>query len=275
VTLSSDIGTAYAAQMKAVLARHLPPGHVVDLSHDLPPHAVREAGFLLHAMAIGFPAGTVHVAVVDPGVGGSRTPIAVVCSDGSVLVGPNNGVLAPLAHALGAPRAYRIDLPRRSGRPRVGATFDGRDLFAPAAAAVAGGLAPASLGPPVPLVELRDPAPRLRANSARGEIVHVDRFGNLISNVPTSWATPAPSTIDVGVGRARKVRLPFATHYEALGEGTAGVVGSSFGLLEIAIDRGRADRRWRARPGTPVRFERSARSPRATERVNTVRPTRR
>lgn len=240
ITLSSDLGWAYAAQMRAVLAHRVPPGHVVDLAHDLPAHAVAEAAFVLRAMAAGFPAGTVHVAVVDPGVGGTRLPVAVACADGSALVGPDNGVLAPLADRLGGGRAYRILPERLKAPPRVGATFDGRDLFAPAAAALAGGQAAAALGPPVRLKPARVPAPVRTRDGARGEVVHVDRFGNLITNVPTEWVPPGTAAIDLAPGSGPSRRLAWASHYEALPPGDVGAVGSSFGLLELAVPRGRA-----------------------------------
>jgi len=128
--------------MKAVLLRSIPPGHVIDVTHDLPAHAVTEAAFVLRSIGEQFPAGTIHVAVVDPGVGSARVPLMVQCADGSVLVGPDNGILAPLAHALGRPRGFRIDPSRLGGGPREGTTFDGRDLFAPTAALLARGVRP-------------------------------------------------------------------------------------------------------------------------------------
>ncbi|HTT15693.1 MAG TPA: SAM-dependent chlorinase/fluorinase [Thermoplasmata archaeon] len=275
VTLASDVGAAYAAQMKAVLARRLPPGLVVDLVHDLAPHDVREAGFLVRAMGQGFPAGTVHLVVVDPGVGGRRAPIAVACRDGSALVGPNNGVLEPLARALGRPRAYRLS-PERLPTPaaRVGTTFDGRDLFAPAAAAIALGTRPAALGPPIALRALARAEPRRGRGVLRGEIVHVDRFGNLVTNLPSGWAPPPGRSLTVTLGGRRIGRLPVTTHYEALGQGRAGILGSSFGLLEIAVREGRAAERFRARVGLAVTLAATPASRRATSTVNTV-PSRR
>jgi S-adenosyl-L-methionine hydrolase (adenosine-forming) len=240
ITLSSDLGWAYAAQMRAVLAHWVPPGHVVDLSHDLPAHAVGEAAFLLRAMGAGFPARTVHVAVVDPGVGGRRLPIAVACEDGSVLVGPDNGVLEPLAERLGAPHAYRILPERLRANPRVGSTFDGRDLFAPAAGAIARGRKASELGPPVRLKAARLPPPVRTRDGARGEIVHVDRFGNLITNIPTEWAPPTTAALDLAPGVGRSRRAAWSTHYEALPPGELGAVGSSFGLIELTVARGRA-----------------------------------
>ncbi len=275
VTLTSDVGWAYAAQMRAVLLQTLPPSYVVELTHDLPAHAVREAAFVVRSIAERFPAGTVHVVVVDPGVGGRRAPVIVRCADGSLLVGPDNGVLSPLAHALGAPRGYRID-PARVGAPgRVGTTFDGRDLFAPAAARLALGVRPSRLGSPHPIRDLDLPEPHRRGAGATGTVVHVDRFGNLITNIPTHWLVPPPKEVDVrfGTGRVRRVR--WGTSYEGLGRGRLGALGSSFGTVEVAVAQGRADRRCAARAGSSVRLTwRSRADARATETVNSGRSLR-
>jgi len=252
ITLTSDIGSAYAAQMKAVLARRRPPGTVVDLAHDLRPHAVGEAAFLLRAMAIGFPAGTVHVAVVDPGVGGRRAPIAVECADGSTLVGPDNGVLMPLAEALGRPRAYRIDPSRLEPRGRVGTTFDGRDLFAPTAGLLAEGTAARRLGRPIRPKRYSVPAARPLRGGARGEVVHEDRFGNLVTNIPTEWVPPGTTRVELRLGGGATRTLPFGSSYEVLGRGRFGCLGSSFGLLEIAVAEGNAAQRLAASVGAAV-----------------------
>lgn len=251
VTLTSDLGSVYAAQMKAVLARRLPPGCIVDLSHELPAHRIAEAAFLLRAMAVAFPAGTVHVAVVDPGVGGRRAPIAIQCRDGSRLVGPDNGVLAPLAEALGGPRAWRIE-PRLGAAPRVGATFDGRDLFAPAAARLALGAATSSLGPPHPFHPLALPSAKRGPEGARGEIVHIDRFGNLITNIPSGWVPPRARRLGVRWGASRARTLPWESAYERLAPNALGAVASSFGSVEIARREGRASRVPGSRVGTAI-----------------------
>jgi len=252
VTLTSDIGSAYAAQMKAVLAHRSPPGPVLDLAHDLRPHAVGEGAFLLRAMAVGFPAGTVHVAVIDPGVGGRRAPIAIECADGSTLIGPDNGVLMPLADALGHPNAYRIDPSRLGGVRRVGRTFDGRDLFAPAAVRIANGARARNLGRAIRPVGYSIPEARRTPAGARGEVLHEDHFGNLITNVPTEWVPRRVSIVRVRLGGRRALDLPLAESYEALGRGRGGVLGSSFGLLEVAVSHGSAARRWHVRVGTSV-----------------------
>jgi len=243
ITLTSDIGSAYAAQMKAVLARRRPPGTVVDLAHDLRPHAIGEAAFLFRAMAVGFPPGTVHVAVVDPGVGGRRAPIAVECADGSTLVGPDNGVLIPLAEALGRPRAFRIDPRRVEAKGRVGSTFDGRDLFAPTAGLLAEGVPARRLGAPIRAKRYTVPGAHRFASGARGEVVHEDRFGNLVTNIPTDWAPADVRRVVLRLGSTRARIVPFARTYEALGRARLGCLGSSFGLIEIAVGEGNAAHR--------------------------------
>ncbi len=252
ITLTSDIGSAYAAQMKAVLARRLRPGNVVDLAHDLRPHGIGEAAFLLRAMAVGFPAGTVHVAVIDPGVGGRRAPIAVECADGSTLVGPDNGVLIPLAEALGRPRAYRIDPARVVEGERVGTTFDGRDLFAPTAATLAEGVPAHRLGRRLEPKRYAVPSARRTSVGAEGEVLHEDRFGNLVTNIPTDWLPETSPAVEVRLGGGAARRLPLARSYESLGRGAAGLLGSSFGLLEVAVAEGSAARRFHAGVGASV-----------------------
>ncbi len=251
VTLSSDVGSAYAAQMKAVLLRSVGASRLVDLSHDLPPHGTLEAAFLLRAMASGFPPGTVHLVVVDPGVGGRRAPLAVACSDGSVLVGPDNGVLMPLARAFGGPRAFRLDPARLGVRRRVGTTFDGRDLFAPAAALLANGAEPGALGTPLSPVESPLPEPRRSARRLAGTVVHVDRCGNVITNLPSAWVPPGVRRLFVEWGR-RTRRLPWTLSYDAVAPGEPLALGSSFGTVEIARNRGSASERFGLCVGDPV-----------------------
>jgi len=270
VTLTSDLGWAYAAQVKGALLRACPTVPLVDLTHELPRHRISEAAFVLRAMASSFPPGTIHVAVVDPGVGGQRAPIAIRCAEGSVLVGPDNGVLAPLAQTLGRPRAYRLDPRRIEPRGRVGTTFDGRDLFAPAAARIARGEPLESLGTPSPFQDRRLPTAVRTAGRATGEVVHVDHFGNLISNVPSGWIPARATALSVSVGHRRTVRVPWVRSYESLGRGRLGTLGSSFGAAEVAVAEGSAATRLRARSGSPLEFRWARGAVLATERVNSA-----
>jgi S-adenosyl-L-methionine hydrolase (adenosine-forming) len=251
VTLTSDIGAAYAAQVKGALLRTLAPSRIVEIAHDLPAHGIAEAAFLLRHIGATFPAGTVHLAIVDPGVGGTRAPIAIACREGSRLVGPDNGLLAPLAEHLGVATVVRLD-PARVGRAgRVSATFEGRDLFAPAAARLANGTRVERLGRPVRLTPLARPAIRAVPGGTRGSVVHIDRFGNAITDLPPK-AAPAPGTrARVRLGRRRLI-LPRVRTYEEVARGRPLLLVSSFGLLELAIREGDAHRQLRLKPGDPV-----------------------
>ncbi|HZY70468.1 MAG TPA: SAM-dependent chlorinase/fluorinase [Thermoplasmata archaeon] len=255
VTLTTDVGPVYAAQMRAVLYSSLPPGSVVDLADDLAPHRVGEAGFFLHHAAERFPAGTVHLAVVDPGVGGRRAPVAIETADGSRLVGPDNGLLVPLAEALGVRRVMRLDPKRVAPGARVSTTFEGRDVFAPAAAKLALGAPLGSLGTAWTLrVRPPRPEPSRTARGIRGEIVYVDRFGNAITNVPSDWLPTEGALVEVEIGAARPRRLHRRRTYEELRVGQAGVLGSSFGTLEISVRESSSAARFGIEVGTSIRF---------------------
>jgi len=252
VTLTTDVGAAYAAQMKGVLSRFVPAGHVVDLAHDLTPHGVLEAAFLLRQMAIGFPPGTVHVAVVDPGVGGRRAPVAARLEDGSIVVGPDNGVLAPLAAHLGVVECVRLRPELVTPGSPPSATFEGRDLFAPAAGRLATGTPLARLGVPWHLRRLAIPTGSRRRSGALGEVLHVDRFGNVITSLPSEWRPPLDTTVRVRVGGRRPTLARTVRTYEPLGVGELGLLTSSFGRLELGVREGRAADRLRAAPGTTL-----------------------
>ncbi|MCI4348198.1 MAG: SAM-dependent chlorinase/fluorinase [Thermoplasmata archaeon] len=252
VTLTSDLGDAYGAQMKAVLYRRLPPGSVVDLTHTLPTHSVAEAGFLLLHMARRFPAGTVHVAVVDPGVGGKRAPIGIATADGSVLIGPDNGLLWPLAMALGNPRALRLDPTRIIHQEVVSPTFEGRDLFAPAAALVASGSSLEFLGTPHEPHRYEIPPCEVEPGGAEGVVLHIDRFGNIITNIPSSVGPAVGSRLAARIGGGSRRLGTRQRTYSDLRPAAWGVIGSSFGYLELAARESSAARRFEGRVGDRV-----------------------
>jgi len=276
ITLTSDVGSAYTAQMKgALIAGGVDPSRVVDLAHDLPAHGVGEAAFLLRAMARTFPPESVHVAVVDPGVGGRRSAVVIATRAGPWLVGPDNGILMPLAHELGLRAAYRIDRIPGAARPRVGTTFDGRDLFAPAAAWLATGGHPPDLGPRTVPMAYDLPRPTRGTAEARGAVVHIDRFGNLITNIPSSWVGGTSHGVTIRVGRSRSRRVAWVTSYESLGRGTLGALGSSFGLVELAVGEGRAADRFGAGVGASVAVSWPRRPRPRGEKANSARPRKR
>jgi hypothetical protein len=252
VTLTTDIGWAYAAQMKAVLARRAPRARVVDIAHDLPPQSVREAAFLLGHIAPQFPPGTIHVAVVDPGVGGDRAPVAIRTSDGSFLVGPDNGILALARRSLGGGSAVRLLASRLAPGGRSSATFEGRDVFAPAAAALAVGRPLQRIGTPHELRELPLPVFRRGVRRLTGEVLHVDVFGNAITNFPPTSLPPGAATASLVASGSRPRAVRRWRTYEDGSPGELGILGSSFGFLEVAERNGSAARRLRLAPGTPV-----------------------
>ena len=185
VTLTTDFGLrdAFVGAVKGVLLSRCPDAQIVDITHEIPPHAVRTGALRLASAARYFPAGTVHLAVVDPGVGGARRPIAVE-ANAQHFVGPDNGVLS-----LAAPRTLAgwraVELTNPAYRlPRVSNTFHGRDLFAPTAAHLLCGGALEDLGPRIDsIVEMALPRPARNGEVLRGVVLDVDRFGNLITNV--------------------------------------------------------------------------------------------
>jgi S-adenosylmethionine hydrolase len=228
VTLLTDFGTAdgYVAEMKGVLLSSAPGAQVVDLSHDVSPHDVDAARLAVARYWRRFPAGTIHLVVVDPGVGSRREAIAVA-SDDRFLVGPDNGVLSP---ALLLPDARVVSL---AVPPDAAPTFHGRDVFAPAAAALARGVQLDSLGPAFgdPVIRRTPETVREPDGWLRGEVILIDRFGNAVTNLVAAHAT------EVRVGD-RVVPLGRTYADGAAGEPVA-LVGSS-GLIEIAIRDGSA-----------------------------------
>ena len=257
ITLTTDFGTrdTYVAEMKAAILSITSDVHVVDVTHEIAPHDVLEGALALEAAAPWFPTATIHVAVVDPGVGTARRGLAVASRD-QVFIGPDNGLFTPF---LGASpwRAFELTA-TEFRRASVSPTFHGRDVFAPAAAHVARGLSPERLGPrvtdPVLLVW---PRPRVAARRIGGVVIHVDRFGNLVTSIPGEAVASLGSSLTVRVG-ARS--LPLVRTYGELARGRAGALVGSRNRLEIAVNAGSAAAVLGARRGTSVVVSRALRS---------------
>jgi S-adenosyl-L-methionine hydrolase (adenosine-forming) len=259
VTLTTDFGLrdAYVAEMKGVMlgiARTAGQSlQLVDVTHEVERHDITEGALALEAAAPFFPPGTVHLAVVDPGVGTARRGVAVA-ADGHLFVGPDNGLFTPFLAAQ-AWRAFEI-AEADYRLPRVSRTFHGRDLFAPAAAHLAFGLDPGRLGPAVTdPVRLAWPEVRAVAGAIAGAVVHTDRFGNLI----TSIHGRSLDLLQVGlVIRVGGREVPLVGTYGDLPVGRPGALVGSGGRLEIAVREGSATVVLRARRGTPVVVSRRA-----------------
>ncbi|MEZ5976652.1 MAG: SAM-dependent chlorinase/fluorinase [Planctomycetota bacterium] len=249
VTLLTDFGVqeAYVGVMKGVLhARSSALRAVVDLTHEVAPQDVEQARFHLENAWHWFPEGSVHVVVVDPGVGTDRA-IAVAEHGGHVFVAPDNGLMRTLLDP--TDEVHRLDLSRY---PVPSATFHGRDLFAPAAAELVDGARPRDLGPRIEL-EL---APERRNEAAAdgsvaGRVVHVDRFGNLITDIAASvvGADPARCIAEIAGLRVRMVAA-----YGAAEPGDLLALVDSYGAVEIAVRDGDAARRLGVGRGAPVKL---------------------
>mgnify|MGYP006290638963 CR=1 FL=1 len=254
VTLTTDFGTrdGYVGEMKGVIATRAPGARLVDVTHAVPAGDVRAGAWPLGRIWSRFPEGTVHLAVVDPGVGGDRRAVAAR-ANGRWMVGPDNGLATLAAPPGGVDAARRLD-PDRVGLAPLSDTFHGRDLFAPAAARLAAGAEPAELGPAVEPGDLVDqdlPAPRSEDGWVVGHVRHVDRFGNLITDLPSD-ALPEDPVVEIGDHRVRGLSRAFA----AVAPGEPALIRGSGGTLEVCVRDGRAsevlghgrDARVRVRP---------------------------
>ncbi len=328
ITMTTDFGQydGYVGTMKGVIHTLLPNAKLVDISHEISPHQINEGAFILYRAYRYFPAGAVHIAVVDPGVGSDRRPIVLVMRHG-IFVGPDNGIftyvlraelaaqheaergpeedgedaanpggdglelpggpawaggmwgVAPnwegdepagrrrRAHRFGQggeadlPRAYHLDKPNY-WLPTVSSTFHGRDIFAPVAAHLASGAQPDRIGSRISLdslIKLPIGAPRVyrsgKSVTIVGQIVHVDRFGNIITNLPDRLLAPilakhGEPLVEVG-GHSIK---GLAESYMDVKEGQPVALMGSERLLEIAVRNSNAAHRMKVRTGDPVRI---------------------
>jgi S-adenosylmethionine hydrolase len=256
VTLITDFGTrdGYVGEVKGVLLSRCAGVSPVDVAHDLPAGDVAAGAWALQRIWDRFPHGTVHLVVVDPGVGGRRRAVAVRAG-GRWFVGPDNGLLTRVAARAVPEEARGLD-PARIGLPDVSDTFHGRDLFAPAAAHLACGGDPRALGPgldPASLVLETLPEPRRRGREIVGRVVHVDRFGNLVTDVPSEWLPASPSVEVGGTGIARAGRA-----FADVAPGEAVLIRGSGGTLEVAVRDGSAAEALGAERGTAVRVRPAA-----------------
>ncbi len=254
----TDFGTRdhYVAVMKAVALTIAPAAAFIDITHDIAPQDVMGGALELDAAYRYFPAGTIFVTVVDPGVGSARRALAVQAA-GFTFVAPDNGLLTPVLRRATDVRAVTLDDPRFA-LPSPSRTFEGRDRFAPAAAWLASGTALEALGPPAEnLVMLSLPAPLVASDVVRGEIVRIDRFGNAVSNlsrqVLDDWRTGTPMTVAVG---DRCLGEPVSTYADAP-PGLACAMFGSTSHLEIAVPGGNAASSMGVARGTVVAVRRA------------------
>lgn len=245
ISLLTDFGLqdAYVGTMKGVIARFAPSALVIDICHEVPPQDIQRGGVLWASAVPHFPPGTVHVAVVDPGVGTRRRILAFEAKR-SIFLAPDNGIIGYVCQRKEIRRVIEVRRIEHFLQPLSG-TFHGRDIFAPVAARLATGLPLEALGPPrksylrrflrQPSVRRRDAGGK-KITEARGEVVFVDRFGNAITNLRP---LEGQNLLEVRAGGFRSSRLSRA--YGGVKKGQAVVLVESTGHLEIAVSHGRAD----------------------------------
>ncbi|MEA2089488.1 MAG: SAM-dependent chlorinase/fluorinase, partial [Thermoproteota archaeon] len=256
ITLLSDFGLKdpYVAEMKAVILSICPEAHIVDISHEIEKFNVRMGAFVLASASPYFPKDAVHMAVVDPGVGTKRRSI-IVETTRDCFVGPDNGLLTLAAYRHGIHHIYTITNPKYM-LPQVSKTFHGRDIFAPAAAYLAKGCAPSEFGP-----EIRDyifpkfAKPYEKENKLQGEVLHVDGFGNIITNISRkdleNKKIHEGEKLQVNLKR-RSLTLKFCSAYgEEKPKKPLAVIGSS-GFMEISVNQGNAAEFFKIRVGDNV-----------------------
>ena len=238
VALLTDFGTHdhYVGAMKGVILSVCPGATLVDITHEIAPQDVTAAAIQLSAAYRYFPPGTVFLVVVDPGVGSARRAIAADAG-GYRFVGPDNGVLSLALHDAGGQTRVVELTERKYARPTISATFEGRDRFAPAAGWLARGVDVAALGRAVLDPRLLDlPTPTVTAAGIDGRVMHIDRFGNLITNITAASITQPVAYVDVA---GRRIEEVVATYSDVPASAMCALIGSS-GFLEIAVNGGSA-----------------------------------
>lgn len=246
ITLTTDFGLSdhYVATMKGAILSINPSAAIIDISHDVPTQGVEQAAFLLFCAAPYFPPGTIHVAVVDPGVGTDRRALALVVPDG-VFIGPDNGILSAAlsddVREVGSPRPVPLPKDARAfllsdARFRLepaSNTFHARDIFAPAAAYLSTGIPPSDLGPEVHEITALAPfrAEPRDDGTLVARVIHIDRFGNVITNLRAEQLPQTAFRVEIGT---RVIDRLVRTYAECAG--LSALVGSS-GFVEIALDQ--------------------------------------
>jgi S-adenosylmethionine hydrolase len=248
ITFLTDFGLQddFVGTCHGVMAGIAPDARVIDITHGIPPQAILQGALVLRSTMKYMPVG-VHLAVVDPGVGGNRRAIAVRTADGRSFVGPDNGLVMLAADELAVEAAHEL-VDERFRLPDVSRTFHARDVFAPAAAHLAAGVAIDELGPaidPSELVRIDVPAPSVGKSQISATVVGVDRFGNVATNLQDTHVT----SLGVARGDRVEVRLTFERYYATLADTFADAAAGelilyedSYGLVTLAISNGNAAR---------------------------------
>lgn len=250
VAIITDYGLkdTYVAQVKGVILSYRRDAVIIDVTHEVEPFNELEAAFLMTTYVPYMPPGTIHICVVDPKVGGERKPVFITTARGDIFIGPDTGFMAPSAEMLGVLKVYEIDelkLPKRFSE-----TFHGRDIFAHVAGRLISGAGPDELGRPAAgYRRIEIPRPEVEGDTIKSTVLHVDRFGNIITNVRFDQLhIPLGHPIEVSTGR-ETVRCVLQRSYSYVERGGLLATIGGTGYLEISVNMGNASERLGVKPG--------------------------
>ncbi len=255
ITLTTDFGLQdpYVGQMKGAILKRNITARIIDLTHALAPHDILGGAITIRSSYRYFPTGTIHLVIVDPGVGSQRAILAAA-GEGHLFIAPDNGLLTLLAMDQRLEAIHRVE--NSSLFPaEISGTFHGRDIMAPVAAALAGGLPLEKVGPATAFddcVRLDIPEPGRTASGINGQVLHMDRFGNIRTTITTSHLSSFQPSAFRGIRIGEHVIDAISSTYKDVEEGGLVALIDSSGYLEIAVNRGHAASRLGCQPGDPV-----------------------
>jgi len=256
ITLTTDFGLKdpYVAEMKAVILSISPNATIIDVTHDIEKFNIRMGAYILASATPYFPKGTIHIAIVDPGVGTLRRPLLIQTKQ-SFYIGPDNGLLVLAAKNQNITHIYEVRNPKLM-LPQISGTFHGRDVFAPAAAHLANGTPPTEFGPETREITRPEFAKIVRRkNVLVGEVLHIDSFGNIITNLKKTDLEKAniKNALTVTLKNVR-LKLKLCKAYDEVGPQEPLAVIGSHNLLEISINQGNAANKFRIEAEDKIRL---------------------
>ena len=259
ITLTTDFGVrdAFVASVKGVILKINPQVQIVDITNDVSPQDIWEAAFTLRTAYSHFPKGTIHLAIVDPGVGSGRKPIIVV-TESYYFVGPDNGLFSLIYQEAERIRVHHITSTHYF-LPNPGPTFHGRDIFAPVAGWLSKGIPSGNFGEEITdYIKLNIPAPKITPNSIEGHIIHIDRFGNIITNITylniKTLLSEGMELFDATINCAGRDIKGLRRYYAEAGSGEPGAIINSSGALEIFMFKQNARTALSIKRGDAVRL---------------------
>ncbi len=248
ITMTTDFGTLYPASMKGVVMGINPKATIVDISHSIPPANIRAGAFALYSVIGYFPSGSIHVAVIDPGVGTERKALVVRAGE-QYLVGPDNGLLIPAAKGLGDFQVYEVITEKICSSSSF--TFHGRDIFAPVAAHISAGMDLGDIARPLhEYVDLDFSGYEIQDDLIRTKVIYVDDFGNIVTNIPHEQIVKSLSW--GAILSISGIKMPFMRTYGEVAKGRLLSLVGSHGFFEIAVNQGNASKTLRLNSGKDV-----------------------